>query len=195
MSRAPRCEPSARRRRRSLVTAISFTMLALASPGSAAPAHARFDGAGTRLASMKMPPRETTGQAAQEAQPSDLTSRGNIAASASEAYRTAIESCYHGPAGSAPHGAQFVACLKRSLRTEAAALESAYGAAVTMLRSAADRLAHLRRAQRAWLDFKNENCAFARTAAPRGDEDEFYYDCELRSTIDRRVELRSLVGD
>ena len=53
----------------------------------------------------------------------------------------------------------------------------------------------LRGAQSAWTKFRDENCAFARAVAPKGDADEFFYDCLLRATVDRRVELRSLVGD
>jgi hypothetical protein len=30
---------------------------------------------------------------------------------------------------------------------------------------------------------------------PRSQVDEFFYDCLLKAVIDRRVELRSLVGD
>jgi hypothetical protein len=49
---------------------------------------------------------------------------------------------------------------------------------------------------------KRHGCSFAmRTAssydpfAPRRSEDESFYDCVLKTTIDRRVELRRSVGD
>jgi uncharacterized protein YecT (DUF1311 family) len=57
--------------------------------------------------------------------------------------------------------------------------------------SQADRL---RQSQRSWLQFQTANCEFAKVVAGE-NADSSYYDCVLRSTIDRRVELRSLVGD
>ena len=55
-------------------------------------------------------------------QPSELTSRGVIAEAATEAYKQAIESCYQGTPGDAPHGPQFLACLKQQLRSESETL-------------------------------------------------------------------------
>jgi uncharacterized protein YecT (DUF1311 family) len=53
----------------------------------------------------------------------------------------------------------------------------------------------LRTAQKAWLQFRDENCEFIRSVAPRRSADESFYDCLLKITIDRRVELRRSVGD
>jgi len=128
-------------------------------------------------------------------QPYELTSRGVIAEAATEAYKQAIESCYQGTLGDAPHGSQFLACLKQQLRSESETLAGAYSGTTSFLKSSSDQMAKLRNAQSAWTKFRDENCAFARAVAPKGDADAFFYDCLLRATIDRRVELRSLVGD
>ena len=129
------------------------------------------------------------------AKPCELTSRGVISGAANEAYNEAIESCSGGKPGNAPEGPQFLACLKRQLRSENENLAGTYNATASILKSSADKTARLRNAQNAWMKFRDENCAFARAVAPRSNADEFFYDCLLRSTIDRRVELRSLVGD
>jgi len=127
--------------------------------------------------------------------PSELTSRGVIATAADEAYKEAIDSCYRGKAGNAPHGPQFLACIKQQQRSESENLAAALKATASFLKSSADRTARLRNAQNAWTKFRDENCAFARVVAPRDEADELFYDCLLRATIDRRIELRSLVGD
>jgi uncharacterized protein YecT (DUF1311 family) len=126
-----------------------------------------------QIASMKMVPGQESLRAAEEPQPYELTSRGNIARSATEAYKSAIESCYRGTTGNQPHGPQFIACLQQQIRREAAELDAVYSGTISYLRSSPDQIARLRQAQRAWLQFQNENCAFARAAAPRGYADEF----------------------
>ena len=128
-------------------------------------------------------------------QPYELTSRGVIADAATEAYKQAIESCYQGRPGDAPHGPQFLGCLKQQLRSESETLAGAYNATISFLKSSGDQTAKLRGAQSAWTKFRDENCGFARAVAPKGDADAFLYDCLLRATVERRVELRSLVGD
>jgi uncharacterized protein YecT (DUF1311 family) len=128
-------------------------------------------------------------------QPYELTSRGVIAEAATQAYKEALESCPAVTPGSAPRGPKFLACLKHQLRGENERLAGAYRATISFLKSASDRTAKLRNAQSAWRKFRDENCAFARSVAPKDEADAFFYDCLLRATIERRVELRSLVGD
>jgi uncharacterized protein YecT (DUF1311 family) len=128
-------------------------------------------------------------------QPYELTSRGVIAADAGEAYRLALESCYHGKPGDAPLGPQFLACLKQQYRNEGGTLAKTFNGALAALKSSADRAAKLRDAQSAWTKFRDSNCSFARAVAPAEETDAFYYDCLLRATVERRIELRSLVGD
>lgn len=134
-------------------------------------------------------------QEIQVPQPYQLSSRGVISEAATEAYKQAIESCYEGKPGDAPHGPEFLACLKQQYRSESETLAGAYSATMSFLKSSSDRTAKVRNAQSAWTKFRDANCAFARAVAPQDQADEFYYDCLLRATIDRRVELRSLVGD
>ncbi len=132
---------------------------------------------------------------AEEAPPSSqLTSRGNIAWQASEDYKDAVDGCYHGKPGDAPQGPKYLACLKQLLGKESASLDGAYAGSLAYLKSSPGKLALLRQSQRAWLQFQESNCAFARAVAGDSGE-EFFFDCMLRSTIERRVELRSLVGD
>lgn len=139
---------------------------------------------------------ETTwAQESRAPQLSELTSRGVISAAAKEAYKQALESCADGAAGNAPHGPKFITCLKQQLRSESRTLAGAYRGTISFLKSSSDQTAKLRNAQNAWMKFRDENCAFARSVAPASEADEFFYDCLLRATIDRRVELRSLVGD
>jgi uncharacterized protein YecT (DUF1311 family) len=128
-------------------------------------------------------------------QPYQLTSRGVIADAASEAYKDALESCYRGTPGDAPSGAQFLACLKQQYNSAGKTLTAAYDGTVSALKSFPGRAARLRDSQAAWLKFRDENCAFAKAVAPKSDAEAFLYDCLLRTTIERRVELRSLVGD
>lgn len=126
-------------------------------------------------------------------QPYELTPRGVIAGAATEAYKEALEHCAE--TLESAHGPKFVACLKQRLRSETERLAGTYNSTTTLLKSTADRLATLRNAQGAWTKFRDENCTFARSVAPTEIADESYYDCLLRATIDRRVELNSLVGD
>lgn len=128
-------------------------------------------------------------------EPSELTSRGVIAAAVGEAYRLAIESCYQGAPGNAPQGPQFLGCLKQQLASENDNLAGAVEAAASFLKSSPDRTAKLRNSQGAWTRFRDANCGFARAVAPADDAEAAYYDCLLRATVERRVELRSLIGD
>ena len=125
----------------------------------------------------------------------ELTSRGVMSAAATEAYKQALVSCVDGVAGNAPQGPKFLACVKQQFRSESETLAGAYRGTISFLKSSSDQTARLRNAQNAWVKFRDENCAFARSVAPASEADEFFYDCLLRATIDRRVELRSLVGD
>jgi uncharacterized protein YecT (DUF1311 family) len=133
-------------------------------------------------------------QAQQPAKASDLTSRGVINEAARQAYEDAIEACAGGVVGKMPQGARFVRCLKAKVTSERDALAGVYKSTLSFMRSG-EQAARLRSAQGAWVDYRDENCAFARMVAPKEQADEFYYDCMLKTTIDRRVELRSLVGD
>ena len=128
-------------------------------------------------------------------QPYELTSRGVISEATTEAYKQALEPCSEGAPGNVPQGPKFLVCLKQQLRSESETLAGAYSATISFLKSSSNQTAKLRNAQSAWIKFRDDNCAFARAVAPKGNADEFFYDCLLRATIDRRVELRSLVGD
>jgi uncharacterized protein YecT (DUF1311 family) len=126
--------------------------------------------------------------------PSQLTSRGNIAWQATEEYKQAIDACYGGKPGDAPRGPRFLSCLKQLLSSEAATLNAVYAGTLGYLKSSASQSGKLRQSQRDWLKFQVSNCSFTK-AVSGPSSDESYFDCMLRSTIDRRVELRSLVGD
>ncbi len=149
--------------------------------------------AATALVLAMIPLQPASGQEPTPAH--QLTSRGVISFDAGQAYKEAIESCYHGTPGNKPSGPRFLACLKQQVRTQGAALDAAYKGTLASLGSSPKQAADLRAAQALWLQFRDANCAFARAVAPRAEADEFFNDCVLMSTIERRVELRSLVGD
>jgi uncharacterized protein YecT (DUF1311 family) len=129
-------------------------------------------------------------------EPSDLTSQGNIALQARETYKNALNFCYHGTPGNMPHDAQFLACLKQQVRTHGSSLESAFkGAARAVSRYPGQRVV-LSNSQSAWSKWRDTNCSFVKTMAPGPDyTEEFFYDCILRTTIDRETEIKSLIGD
>ena len=131
--------------------------------------------------------------AQQPAKPSDLTARGVIGEAARQAYEQAIDACAGGVSGQMPQGARFLRCLKGKVSRERDALAAAYRSTLSSLHAAEQT--RLRSAQRAWVDYRDQNCVFAKMVAPKAQADESYYDCLLKTTIDRRVELRSLVGD
>ena len=105
-----------------------------------------------------------------------------------------IDACAGGVAGQMPQGARFVRCLKQKAISERNALVGVYRSTLSSLPSA-EQAVPLRKAQRAWLDYRDANCAFVKTVAPQEQAEAFFYDCLLKTTIDRRAELRSLVGD
>jgi uncharacterized protein YecT (DUF1311 family) len=126
---------------------------------------------------------------------SEFTSRGVISEEARETYRRETETCSHSAPGGSLHGPEFLACLKEQARREGEALDAIYSARVLYLGPSQDQILRLQNAQRAWLQFRDLNCEFIRSIAPTSRADEFFYDCLLKSTVDRRVELRRSLGD
>src|ERR1700716_509681 len=92
-------------------------------------------------------------------------------------------------------GPEVLDCLRLQVRREGETLAAVYRARISYLASSPDQASRLRAAQKAWLQFRDENCEFIRSVAPRRSADESFYDCVLKTTIDRRVELRRSVGD
>jgi uncharacterized protein YecT (DUF1311 family) len=128
--------------------------------------------------------------------PHELTSRGVISEDARETYRQVVEPCYHRVPDKSVHGPEVLDCLRLQVRREGETLDAVYRARISYLASSPDQASRLRRtAQKAWLQFRDENCEFIRSVAPRRSADESFYDCLLKITIDRRVELRRSVGD
>jgi uncharacterized protein YecT (DUF1311 family) len=127
--------------------------------------------------------------------PHELTSRGIISEDARKTYRQVVEPCYHGVPGKSVHGPEVLDCLRLQVRREGETLDAVYRARISYLASSPDQASRLRTAQKAWLQFRDENCEFIRSVAPRRSADESFYDCVLKTTIDRRVELRRSVGD
>jgi uncharacterized protein YecT (DUF1311 family) len=150
-----------------------------------------------QIAAMQPSPREPpVSEGATNVPLHEVTPRGLIATNATEQYRDAIQACerYVSPEG--PYTQRFAACLKQQLRNAAADLEGVYSGTIAYLKSSPDQLARLRQSQRAWLSFQTQNCAFAKSLGPPGpNADVAAIDCDLRSTIERKVELRSMVGD
>ena len=128
-------------------------------------------------------------------QPYELTPRGTIAFDATERYRAAIEDCFKGRPGSAPSGLKFLACLQKQTRIQARTLDEIFKGTIEYLKGAPAKISRLQDSQRAWVQFRDTNCSFARSVAPPQSAAEFFYDCLLRSIVERQAELRSLVGD
>jgi uncharacterized protein YecT (DUF1311 family) len=125
--------------------------------------------------------------------PSELTSRGIIANAAKEAYSLAIDGCWQRDQGAVTKSGEFLNCLRQQALVEVKALEATFFAA--RLKSSPQERLQLEASQSAWGQWRETDCLFARTIAPIERADLFYYDCFLRLTIERRVELKSLVGD
>jgi uncharacterized protein YecT (DUF1311 family) len=123
-------------------------------------------------------------------QPYELTSRGVIADKAQQGYREAIEACTNG--GSSSPSA---ACLRRQLQENDKALSVVYKNSIEFLKFNPRQIARLRSVERAWIRFRDANCEFARSVAPQDEGDRFFYDCLLRTTIERTAELSTLIGD
>jgi len=107
-------------------------------------------------------------------QPYELTSQGNISVQANELYRTAIESCYRGQPGEAPHGPEFLACLKEQVRIKTTDLNAVYNGTLNYLRSSRDQTLLLQ-SQKAWLQFRDSNCAFTRAIADESAKEEYFF--------------------
>jgi uncharacterized protein YecT (DUF1311 family) len=127
------------------------------------------------------------------ANPYELTSRGVISEQSKQYYESALKSCYPGKPGSSPKGPEFLACLKKQTRIQDAQLNELYNSTLSQLRP--EPANRLRQSQLSWKKFRDLNCVFAQSAAPRENADEFLYDCILKITTERIAELRSLVGD
>jgi uncharacterized protein YecT (DUF1311 family) len=125
--------------------------------------------------------------------PSELTSRGIIANAAKEAYSLAIDDCWQRDQAAATKSGEFLNCLRQQALVEVKALEATFLAA--RLKSSPQQRLQLDASQSAWGQWRETDCSFARAVAPIERADLFYYDCFLRLTIERRTELKSLVGD
>jgi hypothetical protein len=86
-----------------------------------------------QIAAMSATAQQQSPAFGRDAQPYELTSRGGIGASVTEAYKAAIEACSRGPAGNAPHGSLFVACLRQQIQKESAELEAVYKGTLSYL--------------------------------------------------------------
>jgi len=124
----------------------------------------------------------------------DVTSRGVIASAAEQTYQHAIDSCSAGDVGKVGTAA-FAVCVRSQARAQLQTLERVYTGAVDDLKSKPKLAMQLRNAHRAWLQFRDANCAFAKAIAPPEVSEEYFSDCLLRSAVDRAAELRSLIGD
>lgn len=107
-------------------------------------------------------------------------------------YSPAFQQCLDRPEGQSTHG--MIACVRNELETQDAALNAAYRDALTRLNQR--QQGKLRTAQRAWLAFRDADCA------AHHDEDWGSLStisanfCVLRRTVERTIELEEFaVGD
>jgi uncharacterized protein YecT (DUF1311 family) len=127
--------------------------------------------------------------------PHEMTAIGVISENVREIYAREVEVCYI-EAGKTARGPKFLDCLKRQVSGQQDALQAIYDARMSYLSSYSPELAEsLQKAQTAWTQFREANCAFFRLAAQASYADEALLNCVLRTTIYRRVNLRWLIGD
>jgi uncharacterized protein YecT (DUF1311 family) len=133
-------------------------------------------------------------------QPYELTPRGVITSQTTNNYRKAIEDCYIGEPGNAPQGREFLECLKKQVGLQDEDLTGIYEATLISLRlrkNSDEKIKRLQYSQKLWMQFRDANCAFARSVAGKFQfqQDESFYDCMLRSAVERQVELSRSVGE
>jgi uncharacterized protein YecT (DUF1311 family) len=109
-------------------------------------------------------------------------------------YAQEIEDCYR-ECGQIARGPQFLDCLKRHARSQEDALAAVFSARMSYLETSPELAATLQKAQTAWVQFRDANCAYLRSIARPSYADEAFQNCILRTTIYRRVHLHWSVGD
>jgi uncharacterized protein YecT (DUF1311 family) len=130
----------------------------------------------------------------QEKDPHEMTSQGVISEHVREMYAKEIEACYQ-QAGQAARGPQFLDCVKRRARQQEDALTAVFSARMSYLEASPELAGTLQKAQTAWVQFRDANCAYIQSIARPSYADEAFQNCLLRTTIYRRVHLRWSVGD
>jgi uncharacterized protein YecT (DUF1311 family) len=130
----------------------------------------------------------------QEKDPHEMTAQGVISENVRTMYAQEIDACYH-EAGRSARGPQFLDCLKQHARSQEDALAAVFIARMSYLEASPELAATLQKAQTAWVQFRDANCAYIRSIARPSYADEAFQNCVLRTTIYRRVHLRWSVGD
>jgi uncharacterized protein YecT (DUF1311 family) len=130
----------------------------------------------------------------QEKDPHEMTSHGVVSEHVRKMYAKEIEACYQ-EAGQTARGPQFLDCLKRRARQQEDALAAVFSARMSYLEASPELAATLQKAQTAWVQFRDANCAYIQSIARPSYADEAFQNCLLRTTIYRRVHLRWSVGD
>ena len=99
-----------------------------------------------------------------------MTAIGVISENVREIYAREVEVCYI-EADKTARGPKFLDCLKRQVSGQQDALQAMYDARMSYLSSYSPELAaSLQKAQTAWLQFREANCAFFRSAAQQATQ-------------------------
>jgi uncharacterized protein YecT (DUF1311 family) len=98
-------------------------------------------------------------------------------------------------AGASARGPQFLDCVKRSARRQEDALAAVFSARMSYLEASPELAQTLQKAQTAWVQFRDANCAYLQSIARPSYADEAFQNCLLRTRIYRTVHLRWSVGD
>ena len=123
-----------------------------------------------------------------------MTSQGVVSERVRDMYAQEIEACYR-ESGQIARGPQFLDCLKRHARSQEDALAAVLVPGCRTWRHLEKLAATLQKAQTAWVQFRDANCAYLRSIARPSYADEAFQNCILRTTIYRRVHLHWSVGD
>jgi uncharacterized protein YecT (DUF1311 family) len=93
-----------------------------------------------------------------------MTSQGVVSERVRDMYAQEIEACYR-ESGQIARGPQFLDCLKRHARSQEDALAAVFSARMSYLETSPELAATLQKAQTAWVQFRDANCAYLRSIA------------------------------
>jgi uncharacterized protein len=110
-------------------------------------------------------------------------------------YELAISDCSKGLPDNAHKGPEFMACMQVRIQIEEVTLAEIYKSTYEKFKKVPSRIFRLKTSERAWMQFRNANCAFARAIAGLYRGPEVFYACIMRITVDRQAELQRLADN
>ena len=118
----------------------------------------------------------------------EMTSQGVVSERVRDMYAQEIEACYR-ESGQIARGPQFPGLSQAPCAQPRRCSGSCFSARMSYLETSPELAATLQKAQTAWVQFRDANCAYLRSIARPSYADEAFQNCVLRTTIYRRVHL------